>query len=104
MNTRHITFHAPVFLPEGPKEGTHHLSVLYSEEGYTLFWKPLDGCPVFVNPATNNKARLTIALTSDIGNIPIHGKVVLSFEEILVEEGSGQTTKEWKPSDWIPAS
>jgi hypothetical protein len=101
MNARKITFQAPVEIPEAPKVGAQHLYVLSDESGFHLKWVPLIECPLLERAKTGEKMHKTMSLTSDISHLPQHGKVVLSFEDILVSHDGRKIYRSWDPAEWI---
>jgi hypothetical protein len=42
-----------------------------------------------------------MSLTSDISKLPKHGKVVLTFEELLVSDDGKTIYRDWNPSEWF---
>ncbi|MDP9292149.1 MAG: hypothetical protein M3O82_07295 [Verrucomicrobiota bacterium] len=42
-----------------------------------------------------------MSLTSDISELPAHGKVVLTFEDFLASEDGKPAYNAWKPNEWF---
>ena len=62
----------------------------------------MEVCPIYIRAKTGQKARLVISLTSDISCLPAHGKIVLTFEEMLVCDGGNPVYAKWKTEEWFP--
>jgi len=103
MNPRNITVQAPPLIPKSTNraKGRAFLHVVCTESAFRFRWVSLDESPIHIRPKTGEKRRLTMSLTSKISKLPKHGKVVLTFEEILVSD-DGKIYNKWSPSEWFP--
>jgi hypothetical protein len=106
MNPRTITVQAPVRIPkplnELKEKGKCFLSTFGTDSGFIFRWVAVKDCPMYIRQKTGEKARLVIGLTSKIADLPRHGKVVLTFEEMLACEDNDKIYRTWKPSEWFP--
>jgi hypothetical protein len=101
MNPKTITVQAPVQVPLAPKEGLHFLHVLCGDSGFVFRWVSLADSPLYIRPKTGEKRRLIMSATSNMSELPAHGKVVLTFEEILASEDGKPAYTTWKPDEWF---
>ena len=101
MNPRKITVQAPPIIPKSPGKGFSFLHIVCTDSEFQFEWVPLNESPIYIRPKTGEKRRLTMSLTNDISKLPKHGKVVLTFEALLVSD-SGEIYKKWNPSEWFP--
>ena len=103
MNARKVTVQAPPIFPKPPPgKGHAFVHVVCSESGFRFRWVPLNDSPIYIRPKTGEKCRLTMSLTSEISKLPKHGKVVLTFHELLVSNDGKKIYRTWKPTEWFP--
>jgi hypothetical protein len=96
---------APIHIPDPPKapnaRGTHFLHAFGTASGFALRWISVAECPIYVRMKIGQKARLVMSLTNRITELPMHGKVVLTFEEMLAcDDNTIYNT--WDPAEWFP--
>lgn len=103
MNKRTITVQAPLRIPKPPSgKGRYFLFVFGTDSGFAFRWVRLKDCPMFIRPKTSQKARLVMSMTNQMSDLPTHGKIVLTFEEMLACEDNKTIYHTWKPGEWFP--